>query len=92
MSWASDYYLGIAEDVEHLLCDLGHDVDLDEFDVINWTVTWGDTHELSGIARLIVRALEDAEPETREALLVRACEVVMELDDLAGERVEPIAA
>lgn len=92
MGYFKNVLIGITDDAEHLLRDLGHEVDEDELYNISMAIGCGGTHELSDVARMIVRALEDAEPETREALFVRACEVIMELDDLAGERVEPIAA
>lgn len=92
MSRIADYYLGIAEDVQHVLEKLGHDVDEEEFVSINETVCWGGPEELGQLEGYISWTAQNAERGVRFSAAATACLVVMELDELAGARAEPLAA
>ena len=92
MSRVGDYLLGIAEDVQHVLEALGHDVDEGEFDSINATVCLGDPGELEQLEGYIAWTAQNAEKTVRFPAIAAACLVVMELDELASARREPVAA
>lgn len=92
MSSMGDYFLGIAEDVQDVLGALGHDVDEDEFDSINETVCLGEPEELGQLEGYIAWTAQNAEKGVRLSAIATACLVVMELDELAAARREPVAA